>query len=666
MFKSLKSKIMSILFVAILVPLLVLGILAITRFTKATEEQVYSNLDDLVSLTSEVIETELDKAHLVGALLSQNDQIINLAKGQTHLRQGAFDRLTINQQENSDLIEMLIITDAKGVAMTGTNDINYAIDLSDRGYIQTALSGEPGQSEVIISRATNEPVIAIAYPLKEGSRVVGTIISTVKFDNISKHVEAIKVFEGGYAFIYDKQGWILSHLNKTFEFTKYLSEFNIPELLKMQEDLNNNISGEVFYTYDGDYKYVRYQSLESFGIAVTANYDDYMDVMLRTRTTLIMTIVIALILAMVVSFVFVTKNITSPLSHLSALMSRAGEGDLTVKAAIKTKDEIQQIGEAFNVMIEHQNNIVHKVKTGSYEVAKSSDDIASSTGEVSEASQNVAKAIQDVAHNSTEQSHSILLTTETILQLSSLIQLAKVRAVEAEKNVESSLDVAGMGRKSVDTTLIAIKHIETASEKTNVSLKHLENLSVEIKGIINTINAISSQTNLLALNASIEAARAGEHGRGFAVVADEVRKLAEQTGDEADGITKVVGEMIQKIDEAVHYMSEGNSAVQSGVEKAQDTDAAFISILEAVNKISTDIKKIVEVTDEEVASSDMILKLIDTVSSLSESNSANSEEVAAAVEEQTALLESIAAGSQELTAMASELNQLVEKFKVEA
>lgn len=656
---------MMILFVAIMVPLLVLGILAITRFTIATEDQVYGKLDDLVSLTAEVIDTELEKAHLVGALLSQNDQIINLANGQTYLRQGAFDRLTANQQENSDLIEMIIITDSKGVAMTGTNDINYAIDLSDRAYIQTALSGTPGQSDIIISRATNEPVVAIAYPLKEGSRVVGTIISTVKFQNISKHVENIKVFDGGYGFIYDKEGLVLSHLNKEFEFTKYLSEFNIPELVKMQEDLNNGLSGEVFYTYEGVYKYVRYENLDGFGIAITANYDDYMKVMIQTRTALIMTIIIALVLAMVVSYVFVTKNITSPLSHLSALMSQAGEGNLTVKSAIKTKDEIQQIGEAFNVMIEHQNTIVQKVKTGSFEVAKSSDDIASSTGEVSEASQNVAKAIQDVANNSTEQSHSILLTTETILQLSSLIQLAKVRAVEADKNVESSLDVAGMGRKSVDTTLVAIKHIETASEKTNVSLKHLENLSVEIKGIINTINAISSQTNLLALNASIEAARAGEHGRGFAVVADEVRKLAEQTGDEANGITKVVGEMIEKIEEAVHFMSEGNSAVQSGVEKAQDTDAAFISILEAVNKISTDIKKIVEVTDEEVASSDMILKLIDTVSSLSESNSANSEEVAAAVEEQTALLESIAAGSQQLTAMASELNQLVEKFKVE-
>ena len=47
MLKSLKLKIMSILFVAIMVPLLVLGILAITRFTAATEEQVYGKLDEI-------------------------------------------------------------------------------------------------------------------------------------------------------------------------------------------------------------------------------------------------------------------------------------------------------------------------------------------------------------------------------------------------------------------------------------------------------------------------------------------------------------------------------------------------------------------------------------------------------------------------------------------
>ena len=192
----------------------------------------------------------------------------------------------------------------------------------------------------------------------------------------------------------------------------------------------------------------------------------------------------------------------------------------------------------------------------------------------------------------------------------------------------------------------------------------MEGLSAEIKGIIGTINSIADQTNLLALNASIEAARAGDNGRGFAVVAEEVRKLAEQTGSEANGITKVVGEMIQKIEKAVVIMNEGNKAVSSGVDKASDSDKAFLLINDSVGSVSEDVKKIVEITESEVISSEMILKLIDTVSSLSEMNSANAEEVAAAMQEQTALLESIAAGSEELTAMATELNALVEKFKI--
>jgi hypothetical protein len=50
-----------------------------------------------------------------------------------------------------------------------------------------------------------------------------------------------------------------------------------------------------------------------------------------------------------------------------------------------------------------------------------------------------------------------------------------------------------------------------------------------LRGILATIDGITSQTNLLALNATIEAARAGAVGAGFAVVASEVKKLASDT-----------------------------------------------------------------------------------------------------------------------------------------
>ncbi len=242
--------------------------------------------------------------------------------------------------------------------------------------------------------------------------------------------------------------------------------------------------------------------------------------------------------------------------------------------------------------------------------------------------------------------------------------MAKLDAITSDKNTDITLNIVSEGRKSVETTIRSISDIKSLTDKTSNDLKELENLSVEIKGIIGTINAIATQTNMLALNASIEAARAGEHGRGFAVVAEEVRKLAEQSGVESDGITKVVIEMVRKIENAVQSMTESKQAVESGVVKAEDTDVAFLKIAESIGLVSKDVKRIVEITDDEVSSSEVILNLIDTVSSLSESNSANAEEVAASVEEQTALLESIAAGSQELTAMANDLNHLVEKFKV--
>lgn len=663
--RSLKFKIMAMMLVVIIVPLAVLGTISLLQFTSETESSVYSKLDDLVNLTSDVISKEIDASSLIGNMMSSDASVVAFASGDSTKRSEAYSALKNLVETHSDVIEMALITDNKGNAVISNSDMNASIDVSERAYYQDAMKGNVGQSDVIISKATSQPVIAIAHPIKKGSTVVGTFITTIRFDQVAAHSKAIKVFEGGYSYMFSKEGLVLSYINTEDEFNLNLNDLNIPELSEMVINVKEGKSGDAIYTYKGVKKYVKYTSIDGMGLAITANYDDYMSTMTKIRNLLFVIIGVSLVVAIALSFFFVTYNVTRPLKKLSELMSIAGEGDLTVKSNIKTGDEIESISNSFNIMIEHQNGIVSKVKSGSKEVAKSSDEIASSTNDVSDASQNVAKAIQEVADNSTSQSRSILETTETILQLSSLIQLAKVRALESDKNAESAISSVGVGRDSLSNTKQSIDEIKAITDETGNRLKELEVLSTEIKGIIGTINAIAEQTNLLALNASIEAARAGDHGRGFAVVAEEVRKLAEQTGQEAGGITKVVSEMVKKIDNAVETMSFGKAAVQNGVDKAIVTDSAFIQIYDAVQSVTQDVKKIVEITDNEVNSSEQILTLIDTVSTLSEQNSANAQEVAAAIEEQTALLESIAAGSEELTAMASELNTLVEKFKVE-
>lgn len=372
-------------------------------------------------MTSKVIQGEIQNAKAIGSLMSQNNEIIKFAAGDLTLKNSVYDTLVSNQAEHEQTVEMIIITDKNGVSLTSNTDINTNIDVSDRAYVQTALSGEPGMSDAIISRATNVPVIAIAYPLKEGSRVVGTIITTIKFENITKHARAIKVFEGGYAIMFDKSGLLLSYPKAEDEFNKSLSDFGIPAIDAMLLDVQAGKAGNQFYNYGGVDKYIRYETIGNMGLAITANYDDYMATTLRIRTSLFIIIGVSLIIAMIISYVFVTRSVANPLRKLSRLMEEAGQGNLTVSSDITSKDEIQAIGDSFNVMIKHQKGIVEKVKSGAGEVAKSSDDIASSTNEVSDASQSVAKSIQEVADNSMYQSKSIIETTETILQLSSLI-----------------------------------------------------------------------------------------------------------------------------------------------------------------------------------------------------------------------------------------------------
>ena len=362
---------------------------------------------------------------------------------------------------------------------------------------------------------------------------------------------------------------------------------------------------------------------------------------------------------------YLTRNITRPVKELSALMARAGNGDFTVQGHVTSRDEIGQLVKSFNQMLEHQRMLVLQARQTAEGLSSASDQLAASSEEVSTTATEIAKNVQTVAQEAETGNSSVLDISKVMLEMSSLIQLAKNHANEAGGDSGMMQEAAKEGKVTVSEAIKRMGNIREKTLETENLIHELSNYSGQIGAITDTITQIADQTNLLALNAAIEAARAGETGRGFAVVAEEVRKLAEQSSKGAAEVATLISKVTQGTNATVEATVQSQKEVEFGVETVSQVGQALEKILDAITRTVKNTEEIVKVTDDEVASSDKIVKMINTVATGIETTAAHSEEVSAAVQETSATMETIAASAQEMMAMSHELTQSVEKFVID-
>lgn len=366
----------------------------------------------------------------------------------------------------------------------------------------------------------------------------------------------------------------------------------------------------------------------------------------------------------IVTSILLTRHIVAPIKELCALMAQAGDGDFTVHGHITSRDEAGQLVESFNQMIDHLQLLVANSRQTAEGLAAASDQLAASSEEVSSTATEIAQNVATVAREAENGNASVVDISKVLLELSSLIQIAKTHATEAGKDSELMQEAANGGKVTVTEAIERMGHIKGKTLETEKLINTLNSYSDQIGTITDTITQLANQTNLLALNAAIEAARAGEAGRGFAVVAEQVRKLAEQSSQGATEVAALVAKVAQGTEATVAATGQSRAEVEQGVEIVGQVGQALENILRAIDRTVGNTKEIVKVTNDEVATSDRIVKLINTVATGIETTAAHSEEVSAAVQETTATMETISASAQEMMAMAHELTDSVEKFKV--
>ena len=378
----------------------------------------------------------------------------------------------------------------------------------------------------------------------------------------------------------------------------------------------------------------------------------------------LVSILVALGIALVLGS-FLSKKISDQIVAMANNAEEIAKGNLKVSTLNnKSKDELGQLGRAFETMTGNLILLVENVSSSSKQVAASSQQLSAGAEQSAQASYQVAAAITEVSLGAEKQLSAVNETSASVEQMSAGIQHMMENAKVVVKSSEETAFSASEGSQAIEKTIQQMINIEKTVTGSAEVVMNLGERSKEIGQIVDTISGIADQTNLLALNAAIEAARAGEQGRGFAVVADEVRKLAEQSQEASKQIALLISSIQQDTQKAVISINEGTHQVKLGTEVAESAGKAFSEITTLVNQVSYQIEEISEEIKQMALGSESIVSSVTDIYETSREITAQTQTVSAATEEQSASVEEIASSSQVLAKMAEELQETLNKFTI--
>jgi methyl-accepting chemotaxis protein len=334
----------------------------------------------------------------------------------------------------------------------------------------------------------------------------------------------------------------------------------------------------------------------------------------------------------------IQSKVVRPLHSLAERLQAIaeGDGDLTRRIEVNGNNEIDEVGNWFNVFIARIEDIVRRV--------------AEHATTLGQAATELAATAHETAEQAAKQQQQAERITTTMNEMSSAVQEISQTTQGAAVDARKAEETAHSGGKTVQSTVQTIGDLLTSNQETSSRIEELGRSSDAIGRIVNVINEIAGQTNLLALNASIEAARAGEHGRGFAVVAGEVRRLAERTSSATKEIDVTVHAIQEGTKVAVEAMRSSMSHVQSGVDSARSAGEALASIIHGSESVQKMVTQIAAAATEQSYSTQSV--------------SANVNEIALIIQQTAASSQQSVGACQQLSQLANELTGLVGSFKV--
>ena len=324
--------------------------------------------------------------------------------------------------------------------------------------------------------------------------------------------------------------------------------------------------------------------------------------------TMIWILASGLVLALLVSIVnlLLSRRMLAPLQETAqALLDIAeGEGDLTRRLDVRSRDEVGDVARGFNGFVEKIHQLVSEVQAA--------------VRSLSESTESMGTVVNQTQADTRQQREDTGRTAVAIQEMVAAVQEVASSATMAAEAAQQADTDAHSGDRVVAETIQSISRLAEDVHRSAEVMTRLGQDADNIGSVVSVISEIAEQTNLLALNAAIEAARAGDQGRGFSVVADEVRTLASRTQQSTEEIQRMIERLQSGAREAVSVMANSREQSTATTERAADASQSLQQITASVATISEMNTQIAGAAEQQTAVANEIESSVQQVAAIAD------------------------------------------------
>jgi methyl-accepting chemotaxis protein len=664
---KLGTKFLSVGLLAVVIPIIIIGIVAIYESTRNSLEMAKHNMLAISSSLGGALEIGLTKELQIVHNMSNSNAVIEATEKVA--RDGIKNsqkELDLAQRELGKIREAtgeeysnIIVADRNGIGLAdGYGGKNKGVNYNDRETFKKAIKGQANIGEMGFSKTKGTAICLDGAPIRTGKdkQPIGVVMMGLQFEFFSDIIGAAKIGKGGYAFIVDKNGLYVNHPVKT-----NILKVNISQIKGMEplmKIVGSGQGGIVEYVLDGMPKVAAIAPVGITGWSVVTSipYDELLASAQFTRNLIIVIGVISLLLASGF-FYFFARSLTLPLVNVVEAAQKIAGGDLAVEVTSETRqDEIGSLARAFTLMVQslkEKAQIAEKIAASDLTVKVTPLSDADTLGNafatmveklrgqiqqiiegvnvLASSGSEIMASVSQLTSGAAETATSVSETTTTVEEVKQTADVTNQKAKHVSELGQRTLEIARTGLKSIEDTVNGMNRIREQMDSIADMVVRLSEQSQAIGEIIATVNDIAEQSNLLAVNASIEAAKAGEQGKGFAVVAQEIRSLAAQSKQATTQVRNILFDVQKAIGSAVMATERGSKAVEEGVKLSTQAGESIDVLAESVTEATNAAIQIAASSQQQLIGMDQVVSAMENIreSSLQMASSTKQTEKAA-------------------------------------